>query len=85
MKIPLSSRLHAVTVIELRLPKPAVITLIVRDRKSFVPTDDTRLQARDELMIVTTRSVREKTERRLRAVDRRGPLAHWFGEYGARD
>jgi len=80
-----TSRLHAVSIIELRLPKPSVVTLIIRGGRTFVPTEDTQLQAGDELLIVTTRTRREDTERRLRAVSRRGPLAHWFDEYGDPD
>lgn len=82
MTIPHDSRLDAVSVIELRLPDPAVITLIIRGDKSFVPGEDTRLRADDEILIVTTRDTRAAAERRLRAVSRRGVLAHWFGEYG---
>ncbi|HJQ42792.1 MAG TPA: potassium/proton antiporter [Jatrophihabitantaceae bacterium] len=82
MTIEPGSGLVSVSVLELRLPDPAVITLIIRDRHSFVPTLDTQLQIDDELLIVTTRRRREVAERRLRAVDRRGPLAHWFDEYG---
>lgn len=85
MTITPESHLGAVSVLELRLPDPAVITLIIRYGNSFVPTEDTRLQPGDEVLIVTTRRQREKTERRLRAVDRRGPLAHWFDEYGEPD
>jgi len=76
------SRLHGVTVLELRLPEPTVITLIIRDGTTFVPQPDTRLAAGDELLIVTTPKTRAAAERRLRAVSRRGKLAYWFGEYG---
>jgi cell volume regulation protein A len=76
------SRLHSVSIIELRLPDPSVVTLIIREGRTFVPTDDTQLKVHDEVLIVTTRTRREATERRLRAVSRRGPLAHWFDEYG---
>ncbi|MGE0216582.1 potassium/proton antiporter [Mycolicibacterium sp.] len=76
------SRLHNVTVLELRLPDPSVITLIIRDGHSFVPQPDTRLEVGDELMIVTTTATRDLAERRLRAVSRRGKLAYWFDEYG---
>ena len=76
------SRLHSVSIIELRLPDPGVVTLIIREGRTFVPTDDTQLKVGDELLIVTTRTRREATERRLRAVSRRGPLAHWFDEFG---
>ena len=76
------SRLHNVTVLELRLPEPSVITLIIRDGETFVPQPDTRIAAGDELLIVTTTKTRESAERRLRAVSRRGKLAYWFDEYG---
>jgi cell volume regulation protein A len=82
MTIPSGSGLNAVSVLELRLPDPSVITLIIREGHTSVPSADTQLQVGDELLIVTTRSQRETTERRLRAVTRRGPLAHWFDEYG---
>jgi cell volume regulation protein A len=85
MTIPPSSQLDSVSVLELRLPDPTVITLVIRDGRSFVPADDTWLRAGDEILVVTTRAQRESAERRLRAVDRRGPLAHWFGEYGHPD
>jgi potassium/hydrogen antiporter len=76
------SRLHSVSILELRLPDPGVVTLIIRDGHTFVPAEDTQLKVGDELLIVTTRPQRDATERRLRAVSRRGSLAHWFHEYG---
>lgn len=85
MTIPPHSRLNSVSILELRLPRPSVITLIIRDGRTFVPSTDTRLQTGDEMLIVTTRTRRVATERRLRAVSRRGPLAHWFEEYGERE
>ena len=60
-----------------------MIPLVIRKGKAFVPQPDSRLEVEDELLIVTTVQAREATERRLRAVSRRGKLAHWFGEYGA--
>ncbi len=82
MTVAPGSRLHNVTVLELRLPDPSVITLIIRGGHSFVPQPVTRLQVGDELLIVTTTATRELAERRLRAVSRRGKLAYWFDEYG---
>ncbi|MBX7434783.1 potassium/proton antiporter [Mycobacterium sp. Y57] len=76
------SRLHNVTVLELRLPDPSVITLIIRAGRSFVPQPLTRIEIGDELLIVTTTATRDLAERRLRAVSRRGKLAYWFDEYG---
>jgi cell volume regulation protein A len=82
LTIPSSSRLHGVTVFELRLPTPTVVSLIIRRGRAFVPDRETVLERGDELVIVTTTSVRDATERRLRAVSRRGRLARWFGERG---
>ncbi len=76
------SRLQNVMVVELRLPDPSVITLIIRAGQPFVPQPMTRLHIGDELLIVTTSVTRELAERRLRAVSRRGKLAFWFDEYG---
>jgi cell volume regulation protein A len=36
----------------------------------------------DRLLIVASATVRDQTERRLRAVGRAGKLAGWFGEHG---
>jgi cell volume regulation protein A len=85
MTVQPTSRLHNVTILELRLPDPAVITLIIRDGHTFVPLPDTRIEAGDELLIVTTSKIRAAAESRLRAVSRRGKLAHWFDEYGDAD
>jgi cell volume regulation protein A len=85
MTVQAPSRLHNVTILELRLPDPAVITLIIRDGHTFVPIPDTRIETGDELLIVTTSKTRAAAESRLRAVSRRGRLAHWFDEYGEVD
>ena len=82
MTVRPGSRLHNVTVLELRLPEPSVITLVIRAGRSFVPQLVTPLEIGDELLIVTTTEMRELAERRLRAVSRRGKLAYWFDEYG---
>lgn len=83
--VPPGSRLHGVEISELRLPAPSVVSLIVRDGESLVPTPTTTLAEGDEVLIVTTEAAREATERRLRAVGRRGRLAHWLGEHGDPD
>ena len=82
LDIPPGSRLSGVHVDELRLPVGAVVTLVLRDGVGFVPARDTRLRKGDSLLIVATADVRDATERRLRAVSRRGRLARWFAEDG---
>jgi cell volume regulation protein A len=81
-EIPPGSRLHGVEIAELRLPAEANVALIVRDSRGFVPDPATRLQAGDRLLVVAAAGVRDRTERRLRAVSRGGRLAGWFGEHG---
>jgi cell volume regulation protein A len=71
-----------VEIAELRLPAEANVALIVRDSRGFVPDPATTLQAGDRLLVVAAAGVRERTERRLRAVSRAGRLAGWFGEHG---
>ncbi len=82
LDIPPGSRLAGVYLDELRLPVGAVVTLVLRDGRGFVPDRDTRLRTGDSLLIVATAEVRDQAERRLRAVSRRGRLARWFAESG---
>ena len=80
--VPSGSRLAGVEIFELRLPRGASITLVVREGEAFVPTPTTTLRVGDELIMVATGSVRDEVERRLRAVARSGRLAGWYRERG---
>ncbi len=71
------SGLAGVEVVELNLPKGAAVTLVVRAGQAFVPASSTPLRVGDDLLLVTTESVRGEVERRLRAVTRGGRLADW--------
>jgi cell volume regulation protein A len=82
LSIPEGSHMAGVYIDELRLPRGAVVTLVLRDGIGFVPDTRTRLRAGDNLLIVATADVRDLAERRLRAVSRRGRLARWFGDDG---
>ena len=82
LDVPPGSRLSGVYLDELRLPVGAVVTLVLRNGRGFVPDRDTRLRTGDSLLIVATAEVRDQAERRLRAVSRRGRLARWFAEDG---
>jgi cell volume regulation protein A len=75
--VPPTSRLHGVEVGELRLPRGASLSLIVRGDESFVPERLTRIQRGDGLIIVTPRHLRSATEERLRELSRHGRLATW--------
>jgi cell volume regulation protein A len=82
LTVPERSRLHGVYLPELRLPEDAAVVLIVRDGRSFVPDEHTRLHRGDQALLVATRRSRPEAERRLRAVSRAGRLASWRGEAG---
>ncbi|GAA2347771.1 potassium/proton antiporter [Streptomyces kunmingensis] len=85
VSVPEGSRMHGVEVGELRLPKGAAVTLVVRDGTSFVPAPTTVLRRGDELLVVATDPVRDAAEARLRAVAHGGKLAGWLGTGGETD
>jgi cell volume regulation protein A len=72
-----ASRLHGVAVFELRLPKGANVTLVVRGGEGFVPEPHTSIRHGDRLIVVTTSTVKQRTERRIREISRGGRLAGW--------
>jgi cell volume regulation protein A len=72
------SLMHGVEVGELRLPRGASVTIVVRDDSTIVPQPRTVLRHGDELLVVTPRKVRDQTEQRLRAVSLNGRLAQWL-------
>ena len=73
------SRLAGVQVPELRLPKGANVTLIVRGGAGFVPSSTTVIRVGDELLVVTTARAAPAVERRIQAVSAQGRLAGWLG------
>jgi cell volume regulation protein A len=72
------SLMHGVEVGELRLPKGASVSLIVREDSTIVPQPRTVLRHGDELLVVVPRKLRDETEQRLRSVSLSGRLAHWL-------
>lgn len=82
VRIQANSKLHGVYLSELRLPRGASVSLVVREGTGFTPEPSTRLRRNDQLLVVATQEVRDRTERRIRAVDRAGKHAAWRGETG---
>ncbi len=76
--VPEGSHLHGVTIRELRLPKLAVIAVILRNGEPIVPQAGDRLQERDELMVVVPSARRAEVEERFRSMGRQGRLARWL-------
>jgi potassium/hydrogen antiporter len=77
VRVPDGSKLHGIYLRQLRLPTGATVSLVVRDERAFTPDGETRLREGDQFLVVTTRAVRERAERRIRAVDRGGALVRW--------
>jgi cell volume regulation protein A len=75
-----ASRIHGVEVGELRLPRGASVSMVIREGETLVPERRTVLRRGDEILVVTPRKLRERTEERLRQVSARGRLAHWLEE-----
>ena len=73
------SKMHGVEVGELRLPAGSSVSMVVREGQAMVPERRTVLKHGDELLVVTTRKLREATEERLRQVSAHGRLAQWLG------
>ena len=63
---------------QMRLPVGASLSMIIRDDETLVPERRTVLRHGDDLLIVTPRRLREKTEQRLRQVSTGGRLAQWL-------
>ncbi|WP_051208739.1 potassium/proton antiporter [Propionicicella superfundia] len=75
--VPVGSHLVGLEILELRLPRTAVVSLIIRDDEYIVPSPSTRIIAGDALLIVTSKQVRPATEERLRVLGYGGRLARW--------
>lgn len=72
-----NSRLAGVTIAELRLPRNANVSLVVRGETSMVPKESTVVRTGDQLLIITPSRARAETTERLHAVSRHGRLAGW--------
>ena len=74
------SKMHGVEVGELRLPQGSSVSMVIRDGRTIIPEHRTVLRHGDDLLVVTPRKTREKTEERLRQISAHGRLAQWLGE-----
>jgi cell volume regulation protein A len=75
LTVPAGSRLHGVSMWELRPPPGAVVSVVLRDGHILVPDRGTSLRHGDSLLLVAPSRTRADVERRLRAVQRAGRLA----------
>ncbi|GAB3625071.1 potassium/proton antiporter [Mariniluteicoccus endophyticus] len=85
VRVPEHSQLAGVEIGELRLPRDAVVSLVIRGEEPFAPDERTLLRTGDELLVVTPTRHRMMVEERLREVGQRGRLARWRRGLGAPD
>lgn len=78
--VPAGSKLHGVTITELRLPPNTVVSLILRESEPFTPNSQTVIREGDELLMVVPAVHRHRVEERLRQVGRGGRLSRWAEE-----
>jgi cell volume regulation protein A len=72
------SRLAGVEVAELRLPRGAAVSLVLRDGEVFAPSPSTVLRVGDHVLVAAAREDRHAIESRLRAISNAGRLAGWY-------
>ncbi|MFP5416702.1 MAG: potassium/proton antiporter [Actinomycetes bacterium] len=80
IRVPVGSRLHGVTVRELRLPKFTVIAVILRGGEPLAVGPMDRINQGDELMVVVPSHLRDAVEQQIHAIGRGGRLARWLDE-----
>ncbi|MFV0450804.1 MAG: potassium/proton antiporter [Propioniciclava sp.] len=78
ISVPEGSRLHGVTVQELKLPPFCVIAVILRQGRPLAPRSSTRVCVGDELLMVVPAQDRDRVEELMARIGRQGRLAGWF-------
>ncbi len=76
-QVPDTGRLVGMWVHDLRLPRGAVVSMIIRDKKILIPDRTLRLQGRDELLLAVDSGLVERVQGRLTLINEHGPLARW--------
>ena len=80
IKVPAGSKLHGVTVFELRLPPSTVVSLIIRDGTPFAPGSRDVIRTGDELLVVVPSRYRYRVENRFKQISRGGRLSRWHDD-----
>lgn len=76
-QIPAESRLIGMHADELRMPKGAVLAMVIRQGEVMVPEATTRFRAQDQLLFAVREQLLERTQARLIALSEKGRLARW--------
>lgn len=75
--VPPGSRLSGMYVDDLRLPRGAVASMVIRGDDVLVPDRATRLRENDQVLLAVRTDLLERTQRRLELIHEGGALARW--------
>lgn len=76
--VPDRGRLVGMWVSDLRLPRGAVISMVVRGKEVLVPDGEMRLKAGDQVLLAVDSGLVERVHARLLLLNEHGPLARWI-------
>ena len=77
-RVPRKGRLVGMWVKDLRLPRGAVVSMIIRDQEVLIPNQELRLEAGDQLLLAVHSGLVERVQGRLTLINEHGPLARWI-------
>ena len=75
--VPPGSRIAGMYADDLRLPRGAVLSMVIRGDEVLVPDRSTRLHEDDQLLLAVRTDLVERTQRRLELLHEGGALARW--------
>ncbi len=77
-RVPKRGRLVGMWVKDLRLPRGAVVAMVIRNHEVLIPDQELRLQPRDQLLLAVDSGLVERVQGRLILINKHGPLARWI-------
>ncbi len=75
--VPGSSKLVGLYVSDLRLPRGAILSMLIRGREILVPDEQLRLKGGDQMIMAVPDNLLERTQNRLELLAEHGGLARW--------
>lgn len=76
-EVPASSKLVGLYVADLRLPRGAMLSMLIRGKEILVPDAQLRLKAGDQMVMAVPTGLVERTQNRLELLAEHGGLGRW--------
>ncbi len=76
-EVPEGTKLIGLYVSDLRMPRGAVLSMLIRGKEILVPDQYMRLRSGDHMVLAVPNSVLERTQHRLELLAEHGKLARW--------